>query len=116
METDPPGFTHLSGVTVYYPYDLLLFDGLSSDEENNEILHVSFLDGDGCEITLRVRRSALEALAARLRRRSEALESGEGRSDRRSCDERRRHPSQHEAQPSGCACALPQLGGDHNAG
>ena len=71
MKTCATTSVRLSGVTVYYPYDLLLFDGMSVDEEELEMLRVSFLDRDGCQISLRIRRSALEALAVRLRRRSE---------------------------------------------
>lgn len=69
MKSPATSSTQLRGVTVYYPYDLLLFDGMSLDEEEPEMLRVSFLDRDGCQVSLRVRRSALEALAARLRRR-----------------------------------------------
>jgi hypothetical protein len=69
MKDSATGSAQLSGVTVYYPHDLLLFDGLSSDEVEPEMVQVSFRDGDGCQITLHIRRSALEALAARLRRR-----------------------------------------------
>ena len=69
MKTPAISSAQLTGVTVYYPHDLLLFDGLSSDEAEPEMVQVSFLDGDGCQITLHIRRSALEALAARLRRR-----------------------------------------------
>ena len=73
MKTSATTPARLSGVTVYYPYDLLLFHGMSLDEEEPEMLQVSFLDRDGCQISLRVRRSALEALAVRLRLRSERL-------------------------------------------
>lgn len=56
-----------TGVSVYYPYDLVQFVDLASDDEDPQIVLLSFLDTGGCRITLRVRRSAFRALAPSLR-------------------------------------------------
>jgi invasion protein IalB len=55
------------GVTVYYPFalvELLSFREVD-DNEAGEVL-LSFMDEDGCQVTVRVRREVLEALKSRL--------------------------------------------------
>lgn len=57
-----------TAVSVYYPFalvDLLEYREADEHKETGELL-LSFLDQDGCKVTLRVRRDVIEALAARL--------------------------------------------------
>ena len=61
--------THRSGaLSVYYPFalvDLLEYREADEHKQTGEVL-LSFLDQDGCKVTLRARRDVIEALAARL--------------------------------------------------
>jgi hypothetical protein len=55
------------GVTVYYPFALVELLGYREvdDDEDGEVL-LSFLDEDGCQVTVRLRRELLGAIRARL--------------------------------------------------
>jgi len=55
------------GVTVYYPFalvDLISFREVDEDKEGELLL--SFLDEDGCRVSIRLRREVVDALKARL--------------------------------------------------
>ena len=55
------------GVTVYYPFALVQLLGYREvdDNEGGEVL-LSFLDEDGCQVPVRLRRELLDAIRARL--------------------------------------------------
>jgi hypothetical protein len=57
----PPEF---SGLSVYYPFELVRFLGLSRDADNPGEAEVvaTFLDSDGCRVSVRVAAPALHAL------------------------------------------------------
>jgi hypothetical protein len=55
------------GVSVYYPFvlvELLAYTEVDDSEEGEVLL--SFSDEDGCRVTVKVRRSVIAALIARL--------------------------------------------------
>jgi len=55
------------GVTVYYPFALVdLLDCHPVDDSKDGELLLSFLDEDGCRVSIRMRRELAEALKARL--------------------------------------------------
>jgi len=55
------------GVTVYYPFALVeLHEYREVDDDGDGDVLLSFLDEDGCKVTVRVRREVAEALRARL--------------------------------------------------
>ncbi|HXU43552.1 MAG TPA: hypothetical protein VN675_14590 [Burkholderiales bacterium] len=55
-----------SGVTVYYPFALVdLLGYRQADDADGEVL-LSFMDEDGCQVSIRLRRHLVEALKARL--------------------------------------------------
>ena len=55
------------GVTVYYPFALVdLLDVQQVDENEDGELLLSFLDEDGCRVSIRLRKELVEALKARL--------------------------------------------------
>ena len=56
-----------AGVTVYYPFALVeLLDYREADDDRGGEVLLSFLDEDGCQVTLRIRRELAEALRERL--------------------------------------------------
>lgn len=55
------------GVTVYYPFALVdLIDYREVGEDKDGEVLLSFIDEDGCQVTIRLRRELVEALLARL--------------------------------------------------
>src|SRR5262249_53440023 len=65
--SDREGHTPANGVTVYYPFalvDLLSYREVDDDKDGRVLL--SFVDEDGCEVTIRLHRELVEALKARL--------------------------------------------------
>jgi hypothetical protein len=59
--------TNNNPVSVYYPFALVDFLAYAETdgEEAGEVL-LSFLDADGCQVTVRLKRAALAALRARI--------------------------------------------------
>ena len=69
IDDERPITARADGVTVYYPFALVQFLGYREvdDNEGGEVL-LSFLDEDGCQVTVRLRRAVAEATCARLAR------------------------------------------------
>lgn len=55
------------GVTIYYPFalvDLVAYREVDEDEDGEVLL--SFIDEDGCQVTVRLRRKLVAQIQARL--------------------------------------------------
>ena len=57
----------VDGTTVYYPFALVeLVDFRQADEAEDDEVLLSFMDEDGCQVSVRLRKELVEALKDRL--------------------------------------------------
>ena len=65
LQNKTPKGRRVDGTTVYYPFALVdLVDDRQTDEDGEVLL--SFMDEDGCQVSIRLRRHLVDALKDRL--------------------------------------------------